>query len=251
MPEIVIAFTVSGQREKYLKKALESWSKVHGIASAQLIFCVEPAPAFPLSDFTSWTAKAFPGSVVVANPSVFGIVKNTKQAFESAFYLGARLAVLAEEDLVVSADVLSYLHWAMVEYERDQSVAAICAHVKESQLKDPSLACRVPWFNPLVCATWKDRWESLMAPGWKAWQDGVPDNTAWDHNLRQLLGAAAKTCVFPVQSRVLHIGEISTTYGASLSEYMYRDSVSGCFAPDHPSGAYREVAYTEVPGFVV
>jgi len=251
VPEIVVAFTVSGQRQKYLRQALDSWAKVRGIGRAQLVFCVEPSSSFPVAEFTSWAEAQFPGSLVIPNPEVLGIVKNTAQAFEAAFHLGARLGVMAEEDLVVSTDILDYLHWAAETYQDDSQVAAVCSHVKASKGGDPHHAVRVPWFNPLVCGTWKDRWENVWKPGWRNWEAGAPDNSAWDNNLRNVIGAAAKVSVFPALSRVLHVGEFSTTYGPTLSEFMYKDSVSSCFSPDYHARAFREVPFGQVPGLVV
>lgn len=251
MPEIVVSFTVSGQRQKYLRKALDSWKKVRGIGAVQVVFCCEPAPSFPVAEFAAWAGTAFPGAVVLPNPTVFGIVKNTMQAFDVAFHLGATLGVMAEEDLVVSADIVDYLAWAAHTYQEDQQVAAVCSHVKSSESRDPAAAVRVPWFNPLVCGTWKDRWEKVWKPGWRNWEEGVPDNTAWDNNLRNVLGSAAKVSIFPTVSRVLHIGELSTTYGPALSDFMYKDSVSSCFAPDWAAPVSREVAFDTVPGLVV
>lgn len=251
MPEVVIAFTVSGQREKYLKRALDSWAAVRGIDQAGLVFCVEPVKTFPLDNFRHWVSSTFPVTAVRPNPSVFGCLKNTKQAFDSAFHMGARLAVMAEEDLVVSADVLEYLTWAMAEYEHDQEVAAVCCHVKESQSADASLAVRVPWFNPLVCGTWKDRWEGLWRPSWKPWEGGLDQNQAWDNNMRIVLSHKGKRSVFPVLSRVSHIGELSTIYAPSIAEFMYQASISGCFAADHQPARFREVPFETVPGLLV
>ncbi len=251
MPEVVVAFTVSGQREKYLKRALDSWTQVRGIETAGLVFCVEPVPTFPVRDFTIWASRTFPGSHVSVNPDVYGCLKNTKRAFDAAFGMGARLGVMAEEDLVVSADVLEYLTWAMAEYEHDQDVAAVCCHAKESQSTDASLAVKVPWFNPLVCGTWKDRWEGLWRPSWKPWEGGLNENQAWDNNLRIVLSHYAKHSIFPGVSRVMHIGEISTIYTPSIAEFMYQASVSGCFAASHPPAEFREVPFEAVPGLLV
>lgn len=252
MSEIVIAFTVSGLREKYLRQALDSWSKARGIQDASLVFCVEPADTFPADDFEAWAHRTFREALVLRNVRRLGCLLNTKQAFGSAFAVGARLAVMAEEDLVVSADVLEYLSWAMTEYEHDEQVAAVCAHVRESKGRDSGAVVRVPWFNPLVCGTWKDRWENLIEPTWGRWSEGVPDNQAWDNNLRIVLRQADRQCIFPGQSRVLHIGETSTIYGTlAVSEYMYRQSISSCFSPDHQVSQFCEVPFASVPDLLV
>lgn len=252
MPEIAVAFTVSAQREKYLRRALDSWAKVRGINDAQLIFCVEPVSSFPFGPFCAWVMRTFREPLVVRNAEPLGCLRNTRQAFRSAFGTGARLGVLAEEDLVVSAGVLEYLAWAMEAYEHDQEIAAVCAHARESQSRDAGAVVRVPWFNPLVCGTWKDRWEDVIDPSWGAWDEGMEGNQAWDNNLRIVLRQAGQKCIFPAQSRVLHIGETSTIYGSAVvSEYMYAQSVSVCFKPDHHAPVFREVPFDSVPGLMV
>lgn len=250
--DLVVAFTVSGLREKYLKKALESWAKARGIESVLLLFSCEPQPTFPLGEFEGWARRSFARVVVVQNDKVYGCLNNTRAAFSRAFDHGARLAVMAEEDLVVSAGVLEYLSWAALEYEQDSGVAAVCAHVKESKSKDDSAVVRAPWFNPLVCGTWRDRWENMIAPTWRAWEEGMHGNQAWDNNLRQVLRHAGKVSIFPARSRVTHIGETSTIYGSPVvSEFMFRESISGCFSTDHRADSFREVPFESVPSLLV
>lgn len=251
-PDLVIAFTVSGLREQYLRKSLESWLKVRGIKDAGVVFCVEPRSSFPVDEFRAWAGRSFPVSTVRVNNAVLGCLNNTREAFTQAFRHGARLAVMAEEDLVVSADVLEYLSWAAQEYEQDTAVAAVCAHVRLSESRDDGIVTRAPWFNPLVCGTWRDRWEGLIEPSWRPWAEGMEGNQAWDNNLRQVLRAAGKVSIFPARSRVTHIGETSTIYGSQIiSEFMFKESISGCFSPDHQPGAFREVPFADVPGLLV
>ena len=123
-------------------------------------------------------------------------------------------------------------------------------HAKESQVPTH------PWpsrclFNPLVCGTWKDRWEGLWRPAWRPWEGGLNENQAWDNNLRIVLGHHAKRSVFPALSRVVHIGETSTIYAPSIAEFMYQASVSGCFTADHPPAGFREVPFETVPGLLI
>lgn len=255
MPEVAVAFTVSAQREKYLIAALESWARVRGVQDAGMIFCIEPHRSFPLKDFTGWAQRTFRHAVVASNPEVLGCLKNTRQAFDAAFSLGARLAVMAEEDLVVATDILEYLAWAMETYEDDQEIVTVSGHVKDSQGTDSHAVVRAPWMSPLVCGTWKDRWENFIKPGWKGWSAGPWDNPdtsqAWDTNLRMMVQENGKASIFPVRSRVLHIGEYSTWMAPATSEFLYGDTQSCCYAPDYPPGSYHEVPFGSVPGLRV
>lgn len=257
MPEIAVAFTVSGQREKYLRQALDSWAGVRGVRDAVMVFCVEPHRAFPLEEFSRWAGQVFPQAMVCPNPAVLGCHANTWRAFQWAFDAGARLGVMAEEDLVVSAGVLEYLAWAMEEYEDDEQVTAVCAHARDSAGDGyDDAVVRASWFSPLVCGTWKDRWEGFISPRWRYRRPGDPVDLsdagqAWDTNLRSEIVRAGRQCVFPVRSRVQHIGEFSTWMTPVVAEFTYPDSRSGCFAPDHQVGRFREVPFRSVPGLRV
>src|SRR5216683_913455 len=114
--KLTIAFTISCLREKYLRQTLDSWSKVRGIQDAHLLFCLEPltfrAHPFPVAEFGEFVRRSFASSRVVSNEVRKGCFINTRDTMDHAFAGGADFAVLAEEDLVVSADVLEYFIWA-------------------------------------------------------------------------------------------------------------------------------------------
>lgn len=251
---MIVAFTVSGDREKYLRQALDAWLKVRGIEDVQLVFCVEPAARFPVSDFARWVDNAFPcPTMVYPNPRRLQCLENTKKAFDTAFGMGTDFAVMAEEDIEPAADVLEYLAWVRDAYREDKDVIMACAHAKDGE-GEPWQAVRASWFNPLICGTWKDRWESFVRPGWA----GLPPNDrgveawqAWDTNLRERIRNAGKYSVFPVLSRALHFGEFSTWLNPTLSSELFRDSKSLCFTPDTPPQEYREVPWGSVGKILV
>jgi len=239
-----IAFTVSCQREKYLREALNSWGRVRGIQDAHLLFCLEPRPVhspFPVAEFRDFLHRSFVHTEIVRNPEVLGVTANTRNAMELAF---ARrpddFVVLAEEDLLVSMDILEWFTWAQRYRDLDGcGVTTVSAHAHRSTGL-PSHAVRVPWFSPLVWGTWLNRWREFIEPGW----GGLPDNaTAWDADLRERISAAGLFSLFPGQSRSKHIGEMSTLTPGLLSEYFYDASQSQCFSPDYPPQEF-----TEVPG---
>jgi hypothetical protein len=255
VPEFAVAFTVSGQREKYLRQALDSWTRVRGVDDWHLVFCVEPAPRFPVRDFSWWAADQFHSVSVVANPRVLGCLANTRQAFEAGFSAGARFTVMAEEDLEVASDTLEYFAWAEEAYRDDQGVMAVCGHAKAAAWPAPAAdVVRASWFSPLVCGTWAGRWESFIRPRWKGhtgsvW-DGL-DSQAWDTSLRWEIREAGRSSIFPVRSRALHIGEFSTWLAPAVAEYLYADTQSTCFSADNLPQSYREVAFDSVPGLLV
>lgn len=245
---IAVAFTVSGLRQKYLRAALDTWAHVRGIEKARLIFSIEPGNNFPVAEFQQFISQSFPGQarVEVADQKL-GCLRNTRRAMDLA--LGeADFGVVAEEDLHVSDDVLEYLSWASEQYRDDSQVTTVCAHVKDSKVKDPAAVTRASWFNPLVWGTWRDSWEGFVRPGWGP----CPGNhEGWDRNLQVQVSATGKQSVFPVLSRVIHRGETSTLTSLPLSEFFYREFLSHCFQPHYEPQAYKEVPFPIEPGDLV
>jgi len=249
VPAKVIAFTVSGQRQKYLREALDSWGQVRGIQDWHLLFALEPCRLnFPVAEFTHWAHRSFASAEVSVADQRLGCLRNTRRAMRLAFAAGAEFAVLAEEDLLVSQDVLEYFGWAREAYGSDEKVAVVCAHSLRTAGGGPADVVRSSWFNPLVWGTWKDRWEDFINPTWGPFESNLE---SWDNNLRMQVNSSGREAVFPVYSRSLHIGQTSTLTGTPLSEYFYRGALSSTFTEARPPQAYREIPFASVPGLFV
>lgn len=253
MPEQVIAFTVSGLREKYLRAALGSWGRARGVQDWHLLFSLEPCQrSFPVADFTWWVKRNFASAEVVVADRHLGCLANTRQAMRLAFDRGAEFAVCAEEDLLVSTDVLEYLGWARDTYRADCDVATVCAHSLRTDHGGDGEVVRSAWFNPLVWGTWKDRWDGFIEPGWGPYLGNTEGNTeSWDNNLRVQMNAAGRQGIFPVRSRSLHIGQTSTLMPGLLADYFYRGSLSSSFVPDREPQAFREIPFSKKLGLLV
>lgn len=249
MTRPVIAFTVSGLRQKYLRAALDSWAAARGVQDWHLLFCLEPCHKFfPVAEFTGWVRGAFASAEVQVNPARLGCLRNTRHAMRSAFALGAEFAVLAEEDCCVSTDALEYFCWARDTYAADAQAAAVCAHARHTDRGGQGEVVRQAWFSPIVWGTWRDRWAELIDPTWAA---SAGNTESWDDHLRHVLYDAGRVSIFPVRSRSLHIGEMSTLTPGLLAEWFYRQARSDCFDPARPPQNYREVPFTEELGLLV
>lgn len=250
MPANVIAFTVSGHRQKYLRQSLGSWAQVRGIGDWHLLFSLEPCRQyFPIPDFTQWLHRVFgPAVSVHVHDERQGCLKNTRAAMSAAFGMGAEFAVLAEEDVRVSLDTLEYLTWARDTYRDQAQVQTVCCHVKESDSADQAAVVRVPWFAPLIWGTWKDRWQDFILPTWGCAQGNLE---GWDNNLREHINKKELHSIFPVRSRALHIGQFSSLTPGVLAEVFYEQSLSHCFSPGYEKQEYREVPFNSVPGLSV
>lgn len=196
-----------------------------------------------MADFEAWAERSFRHAHCSVNRERLGVVANTRRALDLAFRSSAPFAVLAEEDVVVSADVLEYFSWAAATYAADPDIMIACAHVLSSRDARAGAVVRLPWFSPLTWGTWKVCWEEFIEPGW-----GVPEGNAlgWDAQLRIRLGEAGVRCLFPLRSRALHIGEVSALYRSELSAHMYPSTRSSCYQEDYPPQRWHEVAAGDV-----
>lgn len=237
-PEVAVAFTVSGQREKYLRETLDSWLLARGVQDTHLVFCIEPDPRFPVGPFREWCQRSFTHSSVIVNDHQRGCLDNTRAAADAGFATGARFVIVAEEDIAVSTDTLEYFAWAQ-RYEHDENVAAVCAHTFRAPGKVPAhIAVQVCWFSPLVWGTWRDDWEKFIRPRWGS----TPGNDqAWDLHLRLEVQKAGKRSVFPARSRSQHFGNLSSITTPVLSEFFYAGSLSNCYSPRYDPQPWAEV----------
>jgi hypothetical protein len=222
-------------RQKYLRASVDSWTRARGADQAQFIFCLEPPGSFPVADFTTYVEGKFPGGArVITCDQYLGCLQNTRRAMERALSVGGDgFAVLAEEDIEVSDDILEYFTWASERYRDDPGVLAVCAHTRSSKMADHTAVVRASWFAPLAWGTWKDRWDSVLAPAWGP-QEGSNNSESWDNKLKQVIVSGGYQAVFPIRSRSLHIGEMSTLMGTLLGEYVYKASVSDCYSAKYP-----------------
>lgn len=249
MPSQVIAFTVSGLREKYLRESLSSWGRARGVQDWHFLFSLEPCRhTFPVTEFTQWVHRVFDSAEVEVNDTRLGCLANTRQALRLAFGCGAEFVIVAEEDVRVSDDVLEYFTWARDTYAADEQVVTVCAHAKRTERGGPEQVVRTGWFNPVIWGTWRDRWEQFIAPGWGPYEG---NDQAWDHNLRMQIKEAGRCSIYPVRSRSFHIGQTSTLIPGQLSELFYPVSVSESFAEHRESQVYEEVPFTSDLGLLV
>jgi len=249
LPVNVVAFTVSGHRQKYLRATLDSWAAARGVQDWHLLFALEPCRLFfPVPEFTAWVRGAFASAQVSVADSRLGCLRNTRRALREAFASGAGFAVLAEEDIVVSTDVLEYFRWAAGTYAGEGKVTAVCAHSLHAGSGDQAAVVQASWFSPIVWGTWADRWREFIGPGWHA----SPGNSqSWDDHLRRRINGAGRCSIFPVRSRSQHRGQTSTLTPGPLAEWFYRQALSGTFTAARPPQSYREVPFTEDLGLIV
>jgi hypothetical protein len=230
-------FLTAFNRPHYLKEALESWKKVRGIEDWRIYAQIEP------NDFAeeqrSMIYEAFrdhPSIEVLINPQVYGVLHNPWVGFERLFMAwNYDFVVRAEDDLIVSADILEYFEWAAETFQNEEQVATVNAFTYEQGPSHEVILSED--FSPLVWGTWQDRWEGFLGPTWDhdySTFNGQPGNQAgWDWNINtRLFPAHQLTAVTPRASRVHNIG----VWGVHSLPENYRTSAS--FQDDHGSPGF-------------
>lgn len=233
---LTVAFTVNN-RPRYLTEALASWSQVRGIEKAHLLFRCEPGcpEAVDLCE-----AVDFAPRTVVVSPRRLGVLAAPWHALDGAFAAGARFAVLAEDDLTVSTDVLEYFTWCMERWQQDKDVLAVTTHQHQEQPGGPPGVRAADWRNPdswhfWVWGTWAGRWEKHLRADWdftythKGWDWRIRDHWVLERGMRVLA---------PSLSRSQHIGEHGGTHASPAQFGALR---SRCFTQDVPPQDYQEV----------
>ena len=244
---MIIAFTVHN-RPVYLRETLESWSRVRGISNHLLLFSCEPGCDEAVQ--VCQEADFAPG-VITRNGQRLGVLGNPHAALDRAFIVGypdTDFAILAEEDLTVSPDVLDYFTWAQ-RYAAVPKVLGVTTHQHTERAGGLSGAGTADWSDPgawhfWVWGTWRDRWEHLLRDSWDftyTENGGGPLQRGWDWAIRNrfVLGAGM-TMIAPSMSRSQHIGR----YGGSHCSPADFDVVaSRCFAGlDVAQQDYQEVS---------
>ena len=175
----VVVFPVH-DRPRYLRRALASWRAARGCEQARFVFAAEPSPVLDeVLAVIGWFGRTLPPGSVTAevNETVRGVDGNPRHAFERGFET-ARFVIQAEDDDLVSADVLEYFAWCDGVFRRDPAVLAACAF-NPGGSRRPGAVFLDGEFRPTVCGLWADRWAGISA-----W--ALPPGAGWDNYIQQV-----------------------------------------------------------------
>ena len=203
-----IVFTIS-DRVDYLKKTLESWSNVRKLNQFDFRFNIEPSEKLEeienvIMDFFKKTKVT--GSIKINN-KVMGCATNTWFSFDDLFK-EYDFVILAEDDIIVSQDIIEYFDYLENKYKDDDSVAIISANTKWTT-RDPHLVVREKAFNGLVWGTWKKYWDNYFKDTWDFnYSSGLNGTSSgWDWNITlRILPLNNLFSIHPLVSRSQHIG---------------------------------------------
>lgn len=160
-----------------------------------------------------------------------------------------QFVVFGEEDIAVSDDVLEYMAWARKEFATQGAVLAVCAHSvggagwdkrepADDADADQETVRLLPYFNPWVWGTWRNRWERLLEPTWDyECNSGGPMDSGYDHNIhRRLIPEGGLVCAVPDASRSQNIGQHG---GWASTPETWAFSQAASFRPERGTVAYR------------
>jgi hypothetical protein len=251
---MIIAFTVNN-RPHYLRQTLESWSRVRGIGDCLLIFRCEPG-----CDEAVQVCREvdFARTITVCNTDRAGVLGNPWLAFGDAFteseysvrravsFPAGDFAILAEEDLIVSEDVLEYFSWCQ-RYREDPNVLGVTTYQHHEQPGGLAGVGPADWsrddqFHFWAWGTWHDRWDRLLRDSWDlTYEDrGYPvHQRGWDWDFRnRLVVKAGMTMIAPSISRSQHIGRDG---GVHCTPDQFDGLLAQGFVADVPPQDYQEI----------
>ena len=231
-------FFTAYDRPEYLKTTLESWRNVRGFYDWPVYAMIEPSPrSQECADI--FLELEHPNLQLSTNPRVYGVLHHPWVGFKRLFDR-YNFVVRAEDDLIVSEDILEYFDWAQKHYRGSEDVAAVIGFTREDGPDDE--VHKLPKFDPWIWGTWRNRWKGFMEETWDhdySTNNGQPGVQAgWDWNLdTRLYPALGLKSIFPASSRVQNIG----AYGTHAMPQDFAGSLSPSFRLDRAPVAYEEV----------
>jgi hypothetical protein len=210
MASKAIFFTVFN-RVEYLKKTLNQWENVRGLDQYDIYFRVEHSDVVEevIEEINRFSNNVNSLVKSIINLEKQGCAHNTWNGFNSLFDQ-YNFVILAEDDILPSADVAEYFTFLEKKYINDPEVLVISANY-ELHDYSPYAVSKVDIFRGQIWGTWKNRWNDFIKDSWdfdySSGQDDGPSGWDWNLTLRVIPKNNLKSVV-PHSSRSQHIGEI-------------------------------------------
>ena len=223
----VLAFPVYN-RPHYVGPVLESWRAVRGIEDTCMIYRLEPG--YPdMVDLVAHDRPRTARGMLTVNDEQLGNDQNMKAAVAEGFATGAEFVIAAEDDVLVSHDLLEYMLAMRDRYADDKTVLAVTAWQGDPPGPLDEVR-RTEWFFGGACwGMWRDRWDQVKG-GWP------PSGLGYDGYLWRLAQAGGLSVIQPAATRCKNIGE----YGTCTSGSFEATWATQQFTPDIPPQDYRE-----------
>lgn len=226
-------------RPDYFRESLASWKQVRNVHGEygkgwSLLVSCEPGPVNLDMQRVAWSERDW--ATFSSNREQLGVLVHPWHCFNEMFELGAPFTVLAEDDIVVSSDIMEYFNWAAYEFAEDSNVLGVCAFTQECGKANE--VRKSQGFSPLIWGTWKDRWDNILRDRWDKDYSTGPGNgveAGWDWEINRILKEKNMNFIFPKASRSNHIGRFNGTH---MVESLFHTSISASFVADRASCTY-------------
>ena len=258
LPDVVLVCS-AWRRPDYLERTLASWARVRGVGRlGGLVVALGPSEhqdaqaevikhAVHAMGLEDGRACVHPDSqAAVASPGMHRALGEALTWVRDE--LTPRAVICAEEDIVVSSDVLEYMIWALNRFEDQPLVATVCAHDRGGQGWDiPGIGdlgldasqdevALADYFNPWVWSTWTGPKLDLLLGtwDWDATSGPSPNQRGYDWEILRQIHQRGLLSVVPRASRSQNIGRDGGYYARpelfdqtqSLSFRKHRDPVT-------------------------
>lgn len=229
LPDVVLICSAH-RRPDYLERTLASWTRVRGVGRlARLVVPLGPSEVEDRQREIIGLAEAamgLSGRVILRpdSPAAVASPGMHRALGEAVTWVRDELRphaiICAEEDIIVSSDVLEYMVWALNRFSADPLVATVCAHDIGGQGWDiPGIGelgfyagqdevTLAPYFNPWVWATWCDsRLDMVLGTwDWDATHGDHPNRNGYDWGILREIHARGLVSAVPAASRSQNIG---------------------------------------------
>jgi hypothetical protein len=211
-------FLTAYNRPAYLQQVLHSWETVRGLRDWHFVAMIEPSPfQWQIKEeLELFVEKAgLTDYEILINPVRYGVLHHPWVGFTRLLLQrNFDFVVRAEDDLIVSDDILEYFSWAAERYRYDEKVATVQAFTQQ-QSGNVGEVMTTDDFSPLVWGTWRSWWDNLLGPTWDhdySTNNGVYGQEAgWDWNINtRIFPAHGLKSIVPGRSRVDNIGQVGT-----------------------------------------
>lgn len=225
-----VAF-VAFNRENYFKDTVISWKKAtENFQDWDYYFFLEPSENVKqMQKIIKLYFHRWPNVNIIVNDRIFGNSLNIFSSIDTLFKKGYSFVISAEDDAIVSNDILYFFQDAIGLFEDDDDALTIQGNIFTKITEEEYLLVQSQEFIPRVWGTWKSRWDNIIKHEWIFYDhlNPFPENWngpgGWDLGIDKILKQKNKNTVSPSKGRVAHIGEIGT-YSAGFNHWQKEEA---------------------------
>jgi len=192
-------------RPSYLEQTLASWMKVRG--EWDIYMRIEP------NGHGSYAVATSYGLEPVVNRVRRGVLSNIWYTADDLFNDGADFVIFAEDDVLVSDDIVEMMEFGAANYRDDPNVLGVCSTqrwVKPTPEQEWTMRLRNHFAAP-SWGTWADRWYDLLRDDW----DHDYTHNGWDWQVGRMVLDDGYRFAVPDFCRCQHIGMVGTHMNAA------------------------------------